>query len=106
MLTSFSRRTRILAVILLFGMVVAIALGCHVHASSHDDGHTTAPAHHHTSTDDPLPDIACLVAVLPTAGVCPILFFSWPYTPVLGVKSTSPIFRLFIPPRNPSRSSI
>ncbi len=105
MLPIVHRKAYVMLALLLVCVTALMVMECQVHTTG--SAHATPSGHHHShdASGHTAGAIPCLLAVLPL-GVSLLVFASlWFYTTLGVLHGTSPVFPLFIPPRNAARAS-
>ena len=107
MLPIVHRKAYAILALLLVCVTTTMVIECQVHTIASAHAHTTPTGHHHSHDASGYTGgaVPCLLAVLPL-GVALIVFTSvWFHIPLGVLSCASPVFPLFIPPRNAARAS-
>ena len=107
MLPIVHRKAYVILALLLVCVTTTMAIECQVYtaASAHAHVTSTGPHHSHGASGYTAGAMPCLLAVLPS-GVSLIVFsYVWFHITLRMLHRTSPVFPLFIPPRNAARAS-
>jgi hypothetical protein len=99
------RKAYAILAMLLVCMTTIMVIKCQVHTT--DSAHATPSGHQHShdASGHTAGTIPCVIAVLPLGVALGVFTYMWFHIPLRMLYSTSPVFPLFIPPRNATRAS-
>ena len=101
------RKAYAILALLLVCVTATMVIECQMHTTVSVHAHATPTGHHHShdASGHTAGAMPCLLAVLPL-GISLIVFtYMWFHSTLRVLHHTSPIFPLFIPPRNAARVS-